>query len=558
MREKLLHIFLIVCFATLFYTNSFANFFVWNDWTLIIENVLVHDWRNLPEVLTSAFWKPLVGEPSQIYRPLLSLSFMADYTVWGLSPWGYHLTNTLLHVLNSILIYFLARMYVPAIPALMATLLFAVHPIHTEAVTYISGRGELIMTFFLLSGVLVFLKSEKHTSWLLYLVSLPLFFFALLTKETAVIFPLLLLAADVTAFPSSWQSDPSRRLARQIGPLLVLGVYYSLRNAFVGITFVYSLAVTDFVRHLLLTLKAVPLYLGLLLFPWHLHFLHSLRVASPLDLQIFLAILLLVGASWWLRYAARSGNQAVRFALLWLLIGLAPLVYFIGLNVPLLEGWTYLPSLGFVLLAALGLDALKRWTTSQTPLLITLWIAVMLGGITFYCNWHWKDEMQISLHTVAASPDDPVALRLIGNAYMRYGNTPEAEKMFQRGLALTANDPGLHRSLGGLYRFIGRDTDALTHYGKALKSTSDEPYIYWLLGHYYVRRGKLTEAEKYFSAAVRLFPYSSELHHDLAHAYYLEGKLTAAEAELKAALEISPYSTVLKENLDTVLKRKGP
>ncbi|TAK08083.1 hypothetical protein EPO44_03070, partial [bacterium] len=214
MREKLLHIFLIVCFATLFYTNSFANFFVWNDWTLIIENFLIKDWRNLPEIFTSAFWKPLVGEPSQIYRPLLSLSFMADFAVWGLNPWGYHLTNTLFHILNSILIYFLARVYVPAIPALMATLLFAVHPIHTEAVTYISGRGELIMTFFLLSGVLVFLKSEKRTSWLFYLVSLPLFFFALLTKETAVIFPLLLLAADGTAFPSSWQSDPSRRLAR--------------------------------------------------------------------------------------------------------------------------------------------------------------------------------------------------------------------------------------------------------------------------------------------------------------------------------------------------------
>jgi len=557
-RESIGHLLLIACFIALFYSNSFGNFFVWNDWTLIIENFFVRDWSNLPEIFTSVFWKPLVGEPSQIYQPLLSLSFMADFSLWGLKPWGYHLTNTILHGANSILSYFLARIYVTPVTALMAALLFAVHPIHTEAVTYISGRGELIMAFFLLSGVLVFLKSEKYTSWPLYLVSLPFFFLALLTKETAVIFPLLLLAADVTAFPSAWQSDPSRRLARQIGPLLVLGAFYSLRYVFVGITSMYPLPVTDFVRPLLLVLKAVPLYLGLLLFPSNIHFLHPLHASSPLDLQIFLAILLLAGAGWLLRCAVKSGNQAVRFALLWFLIGLAPLVYFIGFSVPLLEGWTYLPSVGFVLIAALGLERINRWAPSGAPLWLTLWIAVMLGGVTFYRNWDWKDDMEISLHTIAASPNNPLALRLAGNAYMRHGNTPEAEKMFQKGLGLAPADPGLHRSLAAAYRFMGKEADAVTHYQEALKSTLEEPYAYWLLGHYYLRRGKLVEAEKYFSEAVRKFPYSSELHSDLARAHHLQGNLAAAETELRAALRISPYSTVLKANLETILSQRKP
>src|SRR3990172_4772892 len=111
MREKLIHILLIACFAALFYINSFGNFFVWNDWTLIIENVLVRDWTNLPEIFTSAFWKPLIGEPSQIYRPLVSVSFMTDFALWRLQPWGYHLTNVSFHVANSILAYFLMRVY---------------------------------------------------------------------------------------------------------------------------------------------------------------------------------------------------------------------------------------------------------------------------------------------------------------------------------------------------------------------------------------------------------------------------------------------------------------
>ena len=559
MREKLYHILIIAAFGTVFYVNSFGNFFVWNDWTLIIENYLVKDWSNLPEIFTSVFWKPLVGEPFRIYRPLVSLSFMADFSFWVLNPWGYHLTNVTLHVANSILAYSLMRVYVSPATALMASVLFAVHPIHTESVTYISGRGDLLMAFFLLSGVIVFLKSGTRRSLPLYIASLPLFFLALLAKETAVIVPLLLIAADVSAYLSFRRTDFARLCSRQIGPFMVVGAYCLLREIFVGtIVSGYTLTVSGFVHDLWPTLKAIPLYFSLLLFPVNLHFIHPLNFYSLLDVQLILSILLLLGAGWGLRYSARSGNRALSFALLWFVIGLLPLIYFIALNVPLLEGWTYLPSLGFAFLVVLGLDSLKRWTTSGAPLWLTLWIAVMLGGVTFYRNWDWKDDMQISLHTIAASPNNPLALRLAGNAYMRHGNTPEAEKMFQKGLGLAPGDPGLHRSLAATSRFMGREADAVTHYQEALKSTLEEPYAYWLLGHYYLRREKLVEAEKYFSEAVRKFPYSSELHRDLARAHYLQGKLAAAETELRAALRISPYSTVLKANLETILSQRKP
>ena len=557
MREKLGHLLLIASFATLFYINSFGNFFVWNDWTLIIENFLVRDWTNLPEIFTSAFWKPLIGEPAQIYRPLVSLSFMADFYLWRLNPWGYHLTNTSLHAANSLLSYFLMRAYVSPTTALIGSVLFAVHPIHTEAVTHISGRADLLMSFFILSGVLLFVRSERYGSVFLYLLSLPLFFLALLSKETAMIFPLWLFIAEVTAFPISGKGDFQRRLTRVLGPLAVVGVYYLLRKTYVGMTASgHSLIVPGLIDQLLLVLKAIPLYVGVFLFPWNVHFLHPLEVSSLVDPQILLSIVLLGGVGWGMGQAMRFGNHGVTFALLWSLAGLLPLVQFVGLGLPLLEGWTYLPFFGAFLLAALGLDKLRRWTNSAVPLLLALWIAVLLGGRTLYRNWDWKNDMEISLHSVAAAPDDPISLRLIGNAYMRQAKFAEAEKWFKKGLALAPTDPGLHRSLGALYRFLGRDAEALGHYGEALKATAKEPYAYWLLGHYFLRRGKLDEAEKYFSDAVKIFPCSSELHRNLALAYFLQGKLDAAEAELKAALKISPYSPVLKEDWEIVRKKR--
>lgn len=556
MREKVIHLSLIACFAALFYVNSFNNFFVWNDWPLIIENFLIKDWRNLPEIFSSAFWKPLVGEPSQIYRPLVSLSFMADFSLWGLEPWGYHLTNISLHVANSILAYFLMRVYVSPITALMGAVLFAAHPIHTEAVTYISGRGELLMSLFLLSGTLAFLQSKKRRSRLLYLVSLPFFFLAVLAKETAVIFPLLLFAADITAFPSSWRSQRSRTFARLAGPLVVLGIYYLLRKFLVAMTLpAYSFAAPDFFAHLFLTLKAIPLYLALLLFPLNLHFIHPLNLPSFLDVQLILSVLLLLGAGWGLRYAARSGNQAVGFALLWSLIGLLPLVHFTRFNFPLLESWFYLPSLGFFLLVAWALSWLQFWSASRIHLWLTLLIAVLLGGLTFSRNSDWKDDLQISLHTNAASPDDPVSLRLLGHAYFRRGKTPEAEKAFQKAISLSPGDPRLHESLGRLYGFLGKGEEALAGYQRMLALRPQDPYSYWRMARFYLEKRDFAGAEKYFAEAARRFPYSSELRNDLAQVYYIQGKFDEARSELEAALRISPYSPILRANFQRLLDR---
>lgn len=558
MKEEPVHIIVIVCLGTLFYLNSSHNFFVWNDWTLIVENFLIEDWRHLPEVLASAFWKPLTGEPPQIYRPIVFASFMADFALWGLNPFGYHLTNTSLHVVNSVLVYFFSRIYVSSSTALMAAILFAVHPIHTEAVTYISGRADPLMFFFLLGGVLLFLQSEKRRSRLLYIASLPLFFFSLLAKEVAAIFPLLLFVADLTAFPSVWKANSLRRLMRQFGPLVVLALYLFLKKAFVGMTISGgALTAAEFAHRVLLILQAIPLYLGLLIYPLNLRFLHGVHpYTSFFDGLFLLAVFLLLGAVYGLRYAIISGSQAVVISLAWFFIGLLSLFHYANFNLPFFEAWIYLPSLGFFLLVALCLSRLQDWTRSRVPVWIALFIAVLLGSITLNRNRDWKDEMQVSLHTITASPDSPVALRLAGNAHFRHARTDMAEKIFQRALLLAPEDPMLHESLGRLDSFFGKDSEALSRYQRMRELTPENPYLYWLIGRYYLRRGDYANAEKYFAEGVALFPFSSELHNDLARVYYLQGKLEAAHAALNAALKISPYSPLLRGNLDRLLQQK--
>lgn len=556
-KETWLHLSLITGGATLFYINTFGNFFVWNDWTLIIENFLIKDWRNLPEIFTSAFWKPLIGEPAQIYRPLTLASFMADFAFWGLNPWGYHLTNIILHTLNSLLVYLLALNYVAPMTAVMAALLFGVHPIHTEAVTYISGRGDLLASVLLLAGILLFLKSKRWGSRLRYLLSLVFLFLALLAKETAAIFPLLLLSADLGLFLPVWRNDPWRQAVRQIGPMMVLAVYGFWQAFFVGRGVVMpAIEAPDFGGRLLLILKAIPLYLGLLLWPWNLHFLHSIHPASYLDPWLGLSVVILASAGWGLRCVIRSDRRAVAFSLLWFLIGLLPLVYFTRWELPFLEGWIYLPSFGFCLLVSLGLEKLQFWGSSRLHLWSTLLLAALLGALTFQRNPDWKDDLEISLHSAAASPDDPVAQRLLGNARFRRGGTHEANKIYQEALAQAPKDSRLHESLGRLNSFLKNDAEALTYYQGMRELAPWDPYPYWWIGRYYRRRSDYPHAVKYFAEAVRIFPKSSELHNDLASAYYAAGNLEAAEIQLRSALQLLPRSLMLKRNLEQVLRTK--
>lgn len=557
-REKLLHLLLIACFAALFYSNSFGNFFVWNDWTLIIENFLIKDWRNLPEIFASAFWKPLLGEPPRIYRPLVLVSFMADFSLWGLKPWGYHVTNISLHVVNSFLAYFLMRFCVSPATALGGALLFAVHPIQTEAVTYISGRGELLQSLFLMSGAILFLKSRRPKTWLWYLASLLLFFLAPLAKETAVLFPLWLMAAE-TALTAPFVAGGFTRLAlRQVGPLMVVVFYIVMRSYYTGANFFAAdWPIGEIWEGFHGTVRAAFHYFRFLLVPWNLRFLRAAPPPSVYDASFLLGVVLLACAGWLLIFAWRRGGRAVIFGFLWLLIGFLPLAYAASVGLPFLESRLYLPSVGFFLLAALCLTRLKSLSPSRLHIWLLLLISTLLGGLTFYRNRDWKDDMTIATHTLQAAPDDPTALRLFGDAVFRRGKTQEAEKIFQTALQSAPQDPRLHESLGRLYSFVGKDREALEQYQRLRELTPKGPYAYWRLGRFHLRRRNLAEAEDYFARATTLFPYSSEIRNDLAQAYYLQGKLDKAEAELNAALKILPRSPVLQKNLEQVLRSKG-
>jgi hypothetical protein len=239
-RSSLLPLGLVALLATLPFLNTFGNDFAFDDKLAIVENPLIKHLQNIPTLFASGYWaqSPRMGK---LYRPLVTSSYAINYALGGLQPLGYHLLNLMLHLGVCLLLYRLAlRLFHHREGALVAAALFAVHPLHTEAVTGIVGRAEVCAAFFFLLAW--WWDLEGGGRWRYVAGSLVAFGLALLSKEHAVALPAVLVLSDLyTAKARDGQAPPgpawrlSRLASRYGGYLAVLIGYLLMRFAAIGL-----------------------------------------------------------------------------------------------------------------------------------------------------------------------------------------------------------------------------------------------------------------------------------------------------------------------------------
>ena len=214
---------LAVTIATvLAYARTLSFEFVWDDVLLVARSQRLREWSSLPTVLASHFWSE-VHEGSHYYRPLVSLSYFLDLHVWGLNPFGFHLTNLLAHLATALAVLMLTRRLTGnLLAASIAGVAFALHPIHTESVAFISGRTDVLSTLLFLLALLGYARWRDGRGALALAGSLAAFFLALTAKEVAVTLPLILVLWDLLVTPGDGgaRADAEPRfgpLARAVG-----------------------------------------------------------------------------------------------------------------------------------------------------------------------------------------------------------------------------------------------------------------------------------------------------------------------------------------------------
>jgi protein O-mannosyl-transferase len=580
--------------AFVLYSGSLSFEFVWDDSPQIVNNPIIRTWSNLPRAFGSDLWYH-VARHQVYYRPLFVAWSMLNYTLFGLRAWGWHLGAVLLHVGAVAAVFWMAqRLGLEYWTAALAALIFALHPIHIEPVAWVSAASDTMVTMFVAMAFAAYLTAREkrnpgptQTKKIWSIASLALLACALLTKEMAVVFSaLVVIYAWLYPVPKGrGKPSPGQRVvgaALEAAPYAVLTLAYVLlrKHALLHSTgqFDPNHGMMDIARTLPLVLSV---YLRRLLVPLGMTALYyTPYVTSAILSQVVLPVLVLgaVLVGLWL-WNCREGNSTVAFAGLWLLIGLSPALYLrnFGNGDFVRDRYMYLPSIGFAILAAIGLrrlPSIKAWSaqTVQCCLVVVLCSGYVCASIAQQV--YWGNDLLLLVRGQSLYPGNPYAVAGLAKEYSQMGANDRAIELarsvvkdhpdygygplalaeayihagrFDEGRVwLDRVDPDYAKSevgmagVAGLYGQMGDYDRALALCSEILEK---EPNLYSALyncGNIHLMDRQYQDAEQLLSRAAQLAPEQAAPKHFLGRALLQDGRNAEAQPYLLQAAAMDP------------------
>lgn len=573
---------LILLATFLVYSNTLGFNFVYDDRGQILANVQVHAWRYLPHYFLERVWSfAYPGIHGNYYRPLFLLFLLLNYKIFGPYAAGWHLVSVAAHMGVTYLVYVLARRLTgDGRTALIAALIFGLHPVHIESVAWISGVTDPLLALFLLPAFLCYLnareRAARRRSWLA--ASLALYGLAMLSKETALILPIL-----IFTFEWLWQDAPgssgfrpvferTRTAAARIVPFLLL-------------TFVYLAVrwrVLEGLGHTMVPLGVWTIMLTwpqlLLFYLWHLIWPFSLSVfynvpyvttpglvpvILPLAGLAAVVFLVFLGVQRLERAAPGNGRLAV-FLCSWILIPFIPLLDLSMLPVGEIahDRYLYLPSIGFSILLAMalrriGLGRLKLLGLPALQAAAVLLLVLVFGISTAAQDRYWANDMKLYSRGVSRTPQNKLARTNLGNAMGEQGRYAEALVLYREVLA---RDPDFWLAIyntGYTYYRMGRLREAEKYLKRAIAVNGVDSDEYFYLGLTWLKLGDVNDAEKAVRHALQLQPGGLAYHFALGMILKLKGDIPGALAEFKEELRNFPGETGAAQQIQAIRSQTG-
>ncbi len=430
--------------AVAVYANSLANGFAFDDVAIIGDRSLVHGLGRLWEIVTAPYW-PEAAFNSGVYRPLTLLSFAVDWQVWGGSPFGFHLTNILVHAVVSGLVVLLLLRFFPGWAAWAGGMIFAVHSVHTEAVANVVGRGELFVALFVLIGCLVYTRAVREGRLSLAATGLIALCYALagLSKEVGFVMPGLLLATDL---PLLAGGADRRRFARLRLPLYVvltgvLALLFLVRWSVLGAALesIPDRAFTmddSFPTRVFTMARVWPRYFELLIFPLHLSADYSPAVILPADHVTLAGVVgfLLVVAVVVVAVATFRRTPELALAVVWAGLALLPVSNLVlTAEIVLAERTLYLPSVAVAVVAGLALARAPVGRRGWVAAALAAWV-LLFSGVTVRRNPVWDSTGTVFEDLRRHHPESSRLLFALGLRHHERGEWEEAREWFRRSL----------------------------------------------------------------------------------------------------------------------------
>ena len=481
------------------YANSVGNDFAYDDNTIISGNAIVTEGR-VRDALASPYW-PDMTDGVGLYRPITSASYAAEWTLWGGSPAGFHAVNVAAHAAVSLLVFLVLLALSAPLPALVGGLLFALHPVHTEAVANVVGRAELYSAMFVMGACLVFTRADNsplvRVGRLLAIGAL--FVLGLGSKEMSVTLPALLV---LLAMLGRDEGTPIRRVLSDIPVFLLTGtllVAFLVSRILVigsvaGEAPAAYLAGLSTGERILTSLSVWPHYFRLLVFPLDLVADYGPAVLFPAlswGPDVMLGLLMIAGGVF---AAVRMWKKEplISLGLCWFAVTILPVTNLLfPTGILLAERTLYLPSVGFALVVA----GVVRWTGRERPgslrsMLVVLGVVgAAFMGRTVLRNPSWMSTYVMLSTLTEDHPESFFATRARARGLNEVGEVEEASRHYDVAVELVPGDYGLQVEVARFYGSHGRWQEAERLLTRAIEMSPNRPVPWQILSEHKLMQG---------------------------------------------------------------------
>ena len=564
-KENLSLIILLIIIGFFVYAFNLNDLLFWDDTDWIVNNPFVHSFslENVKNWFTQNILAG-IGLSSNYYRPFLLFTFTLNYIFGGDSPFGYHLLSNAFHIANAILIFLLLfSVFKNKFISFWASLIWLVHPLQTEAVTYVSGRGDPLNIFFMLLALFILMENNFRLSLVPCLLSLVSLVLALLSRETAVISPLLFMVFYI-AFISR------ERFLRSVKTSFVKALPYF------GIVFVYGilrLTVLNFENTLNFYSRSNPYadsllvrmytfmnvlwtYVELMILPLGQHMERSVTIYTYFwNLPVFLASLAIVILLYCLIAMYRreqKNNLTIKqfshfrvcfFAVGWFFTNLLMTSGITPINAQLYEHWLYLALLGPLVLVIYYLCRIfEKFDKKIVKVLITLllvFITIFFSTLSIKRNILWGKPIEFFEDILKYESEGARINNNLGNLYYNKGDIEKAEEYYWKSVSVEDNFPQPHFNLGSILHDRGDIRGAVVEFKKAIEIDPNFPYAYQRLAVIYAGQGDLINAADALEKTKIITPHNTLIYYNLALIYIERNDLDSAYNNLQEGLKYS-------------------
>ena len=581
--------------SVLVHLNTLSGDFVWDDRKLILDDPVITSWKHVGEIFRSDFFSHDQDDtPYGYYRPVTTASYLWDYTIWGKKPFGYHLTNIVLHTAcSALVVLILLTLDLGLTASAIGALLFAVHPIHTENVAWIAGRTDLLAFFF--CGIALLLHMQRWRGHLV--LSVLAFALALMAKENSVV-----LVVWLALIHRLLQRDGWRAISLAVAPyLVVLIFYFAWRFLIIGVGIPRVIEQHPLYHVVLSSPPTIVRYVSWMLLPANLNaYVQNPYVTSIFDPRFLLSLVILAGLGALMQRLARR-SQRVALTVGMLAVSFAPMLNFVRLAAPadmgsvMAERFCYFPSFPFLALVGLALStALRRANLSLRYALTAGVVAVFtLGALgTIARNRVWNNELTFLDSTLKQNPTAVLLWANLADYQIEKKNLQAANDALERAAALDPDNyyvlssrvfwyvvakryaeaiPLQERivsavrqghimalnNLAYLYRMTGQQDGAMSILQQLIRERHGDAEVYFNLAEIYHARGRSDDARPAYRLALEAGPSDLRIARAFAALEEESGRPDEAETIYRRMLTLYPEDVRILNNLAVIRHDKG-